>query len=164
MHIEVCFILHFDLLWSPQLGKPFMACIDLGVEPAHMPNFFSLFMNDSMDTRQARENVERVGFEANSLGLTEFGNGASQQSITCPAHITQAVMDLVHESPPWVRTSAIAGRSPEAPFNIETCMEYCVPSLDFSCPQILKAKTLREDIIRPLMVWPAGNPSWGPFA
>ncbi|KAJ7857866.1 hypothetical protein B0H13DRAFT_2356795 [Mycena leptocephala] len=27
-----------------------MARIDLCVEPAHMPNFFSLFMNDSMDT------------------------------------------------------------------------------------------------------------------
>ncbi|KAJ7887685.1 hypothetical protein B0H13DRAFT_2277490 [Mycena leptocephala] len=27
-----------------------MACIDLGVEPAHMADFFSIFMNDSMDT------------------------------------------------------------------------------------------------------------------
>jgi hypothetical protein len=27
-----------------------MARIDLGVELAHMPNLFSIFMNDSMDT------------------------------------------------------------------------------------------------------------------
>jgi hypothetical protein len=27
-----------------------MAHIDLGVEPAHMPDFFSIVMNDSMDT------------------------------------------------------------------------------------------------------------------
>jgi hypothetical protein len=74
--------------------------------------------------RQARENADRMGFEADSVGLMEFGNGASQQSITCTVHITQAAMDLVRESPPWVMTSAITGRSTEAPFNIETCMEY----------------------------------------
>jgi hypothetical protein len=108
-HIQACFILHFGLLRSPQLDKPFMACIDLGVEPAHMPDFFSIVMNDSMDTanmkgmlqvnapppnasrdggpyapeygysiwRQARENADRMGFEANSVGLVEFGNGVS---------------------------------------------------------------------------------------
>jgi hypothetical protein len=27
-----------------------MARIDLGVEPVHMPDFFSIVMNDSMDT------------------------------------------------------------------------------------------------------------------
>jgi hypothetical protein len=105
-----------------------------------------------------------MGFEANSVGLMEFGKGASQQSITCTAHITQAAMALVCDSPPWVRTSAIAGRSTEAPFNIETCMECCAPSLDFSCPRILKAKMLREEIFRPLMVGPPGNASWGLFA
>ncbi|KAJ7887987.1 hypothetical protein B0H13DRAFT_2342078 [Mycena leptocephala] len=162
-----------------------MARIDLGVEPAHMPDFFSIFMNDSMDTAnmkgmlqvntsppqrltrwrtlrpsvsgQARKNADRMGFEANSVGLMEFGHGVNQQSITCTAHITQAAMDLVRESLPWVRTSAITGRSTEAPFNIEMCMQCCAPSLDFSCPWILKAKMLREDIFRPLMVGPAGN-------
>jgi hypothetical protein len=43
-------MLHLDLLRSSQLDKPFMACIDLGVEPAHMPDFFGIFMNNSMDT------------------------------------------------------------------------------------------------------------------
>ncbi|KAJ7872425.1 hypothetical protein B0H13DRAFT_2349461 [Mycena leptocephala] len=102
-----------------------MARIDLGVEPAHMPNLFSIFMNDSMDTanmegmlqmadltprygysiwRQARENADRMGFEADSVGFMEFGNGASQQSITCTAHITQAAMDLVRESSSWLMT------------------------------------------------------------
>ncbi|KAJ7830367.1 hypothetical protein B0H13DRAFT_2372030 [Mycena leptocephala] len=121
LNTHIRFILHFNLLWSPQLDKPFIACIDLGVEPAHMPDFFSIFMNDSMDTanmkgmlqvnvsppnaspdggpyaqayygyslwRQVWENADRMGFEANSVGLMEFGNGASQQSITCTVHIT----------------------------------------------------------------------------
>jgi hypothetical protein len=104
-----------------------------------------------------------MGFEADSVGLMEFGKGASQQSITCTAHITQAAMDLVRESPPWVRTSAIAERSTEMLFNIETCMECCAPSLDLSCPRILKAKMLREEIFRPLMLGPDGNATWGLF-
>jgi hypothetical protein len=110
------------------------------------------------------KNADQIGFEANSVGLMEFENGASQQSITCTAHITQAAMAQVPESPPWVRTSASTGRSIEVLFNIETCMGCCAPSLDFSCPRILKAKMPREDIFRPLMVGPAGNASWGPFA
>ncbi|KAJ7841462.1 hypothetical protein B0H13DRAFT_2676788 [Mycena leptocephala] len=117
-----------------------MACIDLGVEPAHMSDLFSIFMNDSMDTanmkgmlqviasppltprQMADLTLKRMDTE-NSVGLVEFGNGASQQSIACTVHITQAAMDLVRESPVWVRTSAITGRSTEVLFNIETCME-----------------------------------------
>ncbi|KAJ7822757.1 hypothetical protein B0H13DRAFT_1919979 [Mycena leptocephala] len=46
--------------------------------------------------------MDRMAFEANSVGLMGFGNGASQQSVTCTAHITQTAMDLVHKSLPWV--------------------------------------------------------------
>ncbi|KAJ7857861.1 hypothetical protein B0H13DRAFT_2672650 [Mycena leptocephala] len=128
-----------------------MACIDLGVEPAHMSDLFSIFMNDSMDTanmkgmlqviasppltprQMADLTLKRMDTE-NSVGLVEFGNGASQQSIACTVHITQAAMDLVRESPVWVRTSAITGRSTEVLFNIETScktpLSSWVPSSD----------------------------------
>ncbi|KAJ7841457.1 hypothetical protein B0H13DRAFT_1910288 [Mycena leptocephala] len=107
-----------------------MARIDLGVEPAHMPDFFSIFMNGSMENanmkgllqmadltpksiwRQARENGDWMGFEANSVGLMEFRNRPSQQSITCTAHITQAAMDLVRESLPWQTMSCFCDSSP----------------------------------------------------
>jgi hypothetical protein len=132
-----------------------MARIDLGVEPADITDFFSIFMDEPLDTanikgmlqvngftpfmphqiadlapkrmdiwRQARENADRMGFEADSVGLMEFRNGANQQSITCTVYITQAAMDLVRKSPPWVMTSATTGKSTEVPFNIETCMQY----------------------------------------
>jgi hypothetical protein len=80
-----------------------MARIDRGLEPAHMSDLLSIFMNDSMDTanmkvmlqvnvlpphaspdgrphaqaygcsiwHQARENADRMGFEADSVGLME---------------------------------------------------------------------------------------------
>ncbi|KAJ7205577.1 hypothetical protein B0H12DRAFT_1243447 [Mycena haematopus] len=73
---------------------------------------------------QAREGANRIGFSGDSVGLMEFGNGESQQTITCAVHIQQAAMDLVRESPPWVMKSAITGKTTEAPFNIETCMEF----------------------------------------
>ncbi|KAJ7830376.1 hypothetical protein B0H13DRAFT_2433724 [Mycena leptocephala] len=91
MNIQPCFILHFDLLRSPQLDKPFMVRIDLGVEPVHIHDIFSIFVNDSMDTAnmkgmlqmadltpkriwgQARENADQMDFEADSVGLMKFG-------------------------------------------------------------------------------------------
>ncbi|KAJ7887707.1 hypothetical protein B0H13DRAFT_2342304 [Mycena leptocephala] len=84
-----------------------MARIDLGVEPAHMPDSFSIFMNDSMDTANMKGvlqylppgagKVERMGFEANSVGHMEFGNGTSQQLITCTAHIPGPRVSTVGE-------------------------------------------------------------------
>ncbi|KAJ7852229.1 hypothetical protein B0H13DRAFT_2359637 [Mycena leptocephala] len=65
-----------------------------------MPDFFSIFMNDSMDTANMKGMLQMVDLmpkcmdTANSVGLMEFGNGPSQQSI-CTAHITQAAMAQV---------------------------------------------------------------------
>ncbi|KAJ6594919.1 hypothetical protein B0H19DRAFT_1057128 [Mycena capillaripes] len=201
-----------------------MARIDLGIEPADVPEFFNIFVNEPVDTanmkgmlrvngftpltpqqmddltpmrmniwRQARENADRLGFQGDYVGLMEFGNGTSQQKITCTIHIQQAAMDLVRESQPWVMTSAITGRVTEAPFNIETCMEFInthfradkKDQLLLRCPmresdvqiirdaaadsntypaQILKAKMAREDLFKPLMVGPDGRASRVPLA
>jgi hypothetical protein len=35
-----------------------MARIDLGVEPAHMPDFSSIFMSDSMDTANIKGMIQ----------------------------------------------------------------------------------------------------------
>ncbi|KAJ7824111.1 hypothetical protein B0H13DRAFT_1919310 [Mycena leptocephala] len=113
----------------------------------------------------ARRGKTRTGWASRQIPRGSWSSGMGRASSRLPAqHIMQAAMDLVRESPPWVRTSAITGRSTEMLFNIETCMECCAPSLVFSCPRILKAEMLRGDIFRLLMVGPAGNSSWGLFA
>ncbi|KAJ7914332.1 hypothetical protein B0H13DRAFT_1611638, partial [Mycena leptocephala] len=215
-HIQACFILHFNLLRSPQLDRPFMARIDIGVEPADMPDFFKIFMGEQLGNgkmkgmlqvnhftpvppkamadltpmrmniwRQARESADRNGFRGDSVGLVEFGNGESQQTLTFPVHIQKAAIELVRQSPLWVMTSAITGKSTEAPFNIETCLEFmnthirsdkkdqlllrtdmrpsdvqiirdAAADLDKLPAQILKAKMAREHIFKPLMVGPGG--------
>ncbi|KAJ7162487.1 hypothetical protein C8R46DRAFT_1353380 [Mycena filopes] len=49
-HIQACLILHFDLLDRPQLDKPFMARIDLGIEPANTAQFFDIFIGKPIPT------------------------------------------------------------------------------------------------------------------
>ncbi|KAJ6480469.1 hypothetical protein C8R47DRAFT_1135927 [Mycena vitilis] len=47
-HIQACFILHFGLLQNPHLDKPFMARIDLGIEPADITDFLKVFMGEPL--------------------------------------------------------------------------------------------------------------------
>ncbi|KAJ7759626.1 hypothetical protein B0H16DRAFT_595442 [Mycena metata] len=47
-HIQACFALHFDLLTRPQLDRPFMARIDIGIEPADMNECFNIFMGEAV--------------------------------------------------------------------------------------------------------------------
>ncbi|KAJ7449252.1 hypothetical protein FB451DRAFT_754747 [Mycena latifolia] len=44
--LQACFILHFDLLRQPLLDKPFVAQVDLGIEPADMSDFLALFLGN----------------------------------------------------------------------------------------------------------------------
>ncbi|KAJ7504839.1 hypothetical protein B0H11DRAFT_1979569 [Mycena galericulata] len=211
-HIQACLIMHFDLLRHPQLGTPFMARVDLGIEPADMPDFFDIFIGKPPRTeklkgmvqvnaftplppaalaaltpmrkeiwRKARESADISGFGGDSIGLIELGNGESVQTITVPVHIQAEAMDLVRRSPPWEMKSAITGAVTEAPFNIETCMEFInthiradkqdqlllrttmrpsdiqtirdagADATTYSA-SILRAKMVREHIFKPLMV------------
>ncbi|KAJ6573112.1 hypothetical protein DFH09DRAFT_1312375 [Mycena vulgaris] len=153
-HLQACFILHFGLLRRPQLDTPFMARIDIGIEPANMPDFFNIFIGQPVGDkvqgmlqvngftplpaaamaditpmrmkiwREARESANKNGFKGDSVGLVELANGEGEQTITLPVHIQKAAKELARQLPPWVMTSAITGKVTEAPFNIETCMEF----------------------------------------
>ncbi|KAJ7759627.1 hypothetical protein B0H16DRAFT_1720413 [Mycena metata] len=121
----------------------------------------------------------------------EFGNGENPQTITLPVHIQRRALNMVQAAEPWVMTSAITGQSTEAPFNIETCMEFINTHIrsdkqdqlllrtemrasdiqmirdagaesDTLPAQILRAKMAREHIFRPLMVGPGGA-NWVPL-
>ncbi|KAJ7602105.1 hypothetical protein B0H17DRAFT_1212146 [Mycena rosella] len=116
-HLQACFILQFDLLRRPQLDKPFMVRVNIDIEPADMPDFFNIFIRQTVldkikgmlqvnaftpvtpaamaDLRQMRKDIWRetrdsahkVGFKNDSVGLAEIGNAASEQTITAPVHI-----------------------------------------------------------------------------
>ncbi|KAJ7230115.1 hypothetical protein GGX14DRAFT_409997 [Mycena pura] len=45
-HLQACFIIHFDLLRRPVLDAPFMARVDIAIEPADMPAFFNVFCGE----------------------------------------------------------------------------------------------------------------------
>ncbi|KAJ7444042.1 hypothetical protein FB451DRAFT_1295019 [Mycena latifolia] len=151
-HLQACFILHFDLLRRPQLDKPFMARVDIGIEPADIPDFFNVFVGQPLGDekmrgmlqvnaftpaamkdltpmrqdiwRQARASANEKGFARDSFGLVEFGNGESMQTITVPIHIQAAALELVRRASPWEMRSAITGKVTEKAFNIDGCMEF----------------------------------------
>ncbi|KAJ7872437.1 hypothetical protein B0H13DRAFT_2349475 [Mycena leptocephala] len=112
-----------------------------------MPDFFSIFMNDSIDTANMKGMLEMADLTPKRTGKRgperlrgKFRGAHGVRGWGEPA------VDYLHSTHhascngPGPRVSAITGRSTKAPFNIETCMECCALSLDFSCPQILKAK------------------------
>ncbi|KAJ7244867.1 hypothetical protein C8J57DRAFT_1363178 [Mycena rebaudengoi] len=152
-HLQACLVLHFDLLRNPHLDKPFMARIDIGIEPADMPEFCRIYLNQPVDTvmgmvqinaftpltstelanltpmrhdmwRTARDQANEAGNRRNPVGLLEFAKGFSEQTITIPVYVSSEALQLVRESSPWVMRSAITGAETESPFNIETCMEF----------------------------------------
>ncbi|KAJ7457777.1 hypothetical protein FB451DRAFT_1372424 [Mycena latifolia] len=125
-HLQACFILHFGLLHRPQLDKPFMARLDIAIEPADMPDFFKIFIGQPVDekVKGMLESANKNGFGGDSVGLIEIGSGDSDHTITLPVHIQRAGMELAREASPWVMKSAITGQVTEKPFNIENCMEF----------------------------------------
>ncbi|KAJ7841450.1 hypothetical protein B0H13DRAFT_1910283 [Mycena leptocephala] len=73
-----------------------------------MPHQMADLMLKRMDIWcQARENADRMGFEASSVGLWSSGTGRAGSRL--PAHITEPSIDLVRESLPWPGT-VTAGR------------------------------------------------------
>ncbi|KAJ7161895.1 hypothetical protein C8R43DRAFT_316048 [Mycena crocata] len=149
-HLQACFILHFDLLNRPQLDTPFMARVDIGIEPADMPDFFNIFMDEPVsdkmrgmlqvnaftpmprekmaDLTPMRKEIWRTARQSankrDPVGLVEFGNGESLQTFTFPVYIQSAAMDLARASSPWDMKSSITGQVTEAPFTIENCMQF----------------------------------------
>ncbi|KAJ7714031.1 hypothetical protein B0H14DRAFT_3523112 [Mycena olivaceomarginata] len=84
-HIQACFILHFDLLRRPQLDKPFMARIDIGIEPAEMPNFLNIFLGDQLDAKMKMKGMLQLN------ALTPLPPGAI-------ADLTPLRMDIWHQA------------------------------------------------------------------
>jgi hypothetical protein len=69
--------------------------------------------------RDARQSADNLGHRDTSIGLVEFGNAGSEQTIMSPIHIGAAALELVRRSIPWERTSAVSGETTKVPFNLE---------------------------------------------
>jgi hypothetical protein len=151
--LQACFILHFDLLRHPQLDKPFIARVESGVKPADLTKTFRVFMGETIPKdekilgmiqvngfssvppeyleerrrlkmwRDARQSTDDPGYRDTSIGLVEFGNAGSEQTIMFPIHIGAAALEFVQSSAPWTMTSAITGEVTKVPFNLESCLE-----------------------------------------
>ncbi|KAJ7091758.1 hypothetical protein C8R44DRAFT_647232 [Mycena epipterygia] len=151
MYLQACRILHFDLLRHPQLDPPFRARVDIGVEPAEIPDFLDIFFGKqpragemkgmvqvnavtpmesiaaaelSPERALVRHKARETSNPDDCLGLIEFGNGESVQTIASAIRIEPLAMELVRRAEPWVKTSAIMGEVTEVPFNFDTCLEY----------------------------------------
>ncbi|KAJ6626094.1 hypothetical protein B0H10DRAFT_2000297 [Mycena sp. CBHHK59/15] len=61
-YLQACFILDFDLLRHPQLDKPFMARIDIGIEPADTTDLFNIFLGQPLSEEKIKGMVQVNAF------------------------------------------------------------------------------------------------------
>ncbi|KAJ7436223.1 hypothetical protein FB451DRAFT_1571145 [Mycena latifolia] len=148
MQMQSCFILAFDLLRRPRTDRPFIARLDVGIEPADMLEFLQIYNGLPVDVvqgmvqinaftaleesyagdnememwRKARETADANGFAADPVGLLTVSK-ANRLLVIYPLVIHEPVMEAVREKPKMQRASAITGKVTSLPFNIETCME-----------------------------------------
>ncbi|KAJ7277287.1 hypothetical protein C8J57DRAFT_1126695 [Mycena rebaudengoi] len=62
MVLQECFILDFDLLRRPRLDKPFMARVDIALEPANITDFGAIFFGQSPVGETVQGMVQVSGF------------------------------------------------------------------------------------------------------
>jgi hypothetical protein len=89
--------------------------------------------------RDTRQRADDLGHRDTFIGLVEFGNAGSEQTIMSPIHIGAAVLEFVRTAVPWDRTSAVTGEITKVPFNLESCLEYvqhCFSIKSSDCSQI----------------------------
>ncbi|KAJ7804352.1 hypothetical protein B0H14DRAFT_2884433 [Mycena olivaceomarginata] len=151
-YLQACFVLDFDLLRRPHLDSPFMARVDIAIEPADGPQFFRIFLGEELPEtklqgmlqvnrftpgkpaqispksmtiwRELRDRVNADGFSRDPVGLVEFANGGTDNTITVAMHIQSPIMEMVEKADPFPYTSAITRKITIVPFTVEGCMEF----------------------------------------
>ncbi|KAJ7459249.1 hypothetical protein FB451DRAFT_1272310 [Mycena latifolia] len=61
-YLQACFILDFELLRRPHLDEPFMARVDLAIEPADITDFFDIFLGQDLPDKKVMGMVQFSGF------------------------------------------------------------------------------------------------------
>ncbi|KAJ7431583.1 hypothetical protein B0H11DRAFT_2210131 [Mycena galericulata] len=182
-HLQACFIQHFPVLLNEPrsvLSTPFVARVDIGVDPADIPDFFRIFNNEPDAPRAAQlqgmlqinaftplepaprtldeltparrrvwESAREGGaaYETEPIAVVALGRGDFGQQITCALPIEDDARAIVRRACPWTVKSAFTGKVTEAPFNIETCMEFINTHIraDKKNRLLLRTEMLEED-------------------
>jgi hypothetical protein len=154
VYLQVCLVLHFDLLHNPTLDKPFMARIDVGIEPSDISVFLQLFAGIDRESRSQTEGMLQLNAltpcelattpltqnrlklwrhareEANAEGCSLDPVGLvefvndSEHSLTIPIHIQSAALLIAQRADPFTRVSALTGRRTETPLSDMSCLEF----------------------------------------
>jgi len=151
MYLQTCLVFQFDLIRKPSINAPFLARVDVGIEPSAITSFIQLCAGAEINSekiegmlqinavtprqpnsaseptsidiwRRAREEADLEGLTSDSLGIVEFHHNNSGTILSCVIHIQALILSLAKEGAPFVRLSAITGRT-EFPMNAMTCIE-----------------------------------------
>ncbi|KAF8139437.1 hypothetical protein K438DRAFT_2030554 [Mycena galopus ATCC 62051] len=60
--LQTLFVLHFDLLRFPRVDKPFMAHVDIGIEPAEMLDFVKIYTDQPLGDQKMDGMVQMNSF------------------------------------------------------------------------------------------------------
>ena len=147
--LQVSLICHFDLLRKSDPDRPFMAHIDVGIEPSDISVCYRLFAGAEFESelegmlqlnalircdlvakplsssrmqvwRRCREEVNALGCSSDAIGLVEFVND-SNLSVTTPIHISQSALNAVRDGDPFQFHSVFGNR--EVPLSAMSCFE-----------------------------------------
>ncbi|KAJ6632102.1 hypothetical protein B0H10DRAFT_1937800 [Mycena sp. CBHHK59/15] len=149
MQLQICLVIACNLLCQPRIDEPFMAHIDVGIEPTDILEFFKIYFNrepagevkgmvqinafTAMDDEvmigegemtmwcRAWETTDAAGFTADPVGLIMVSK-ASMLTVIYPLVIHIPILDLVHQNPKLQYKSVITGQVTLVPLNIDTCM------------------------------------------
>lgn len=152
--LQICLILEFDLLRNPAADTPFMARVNVGIEPSDITSFFQLLAGTDINTdkiegmfqinavvplpagtasvspkwmeiwRAARKESAAAGFGSDPIGLVEYIYD-TEHSVMLLVHIQRPALKAAQKALPFVRTSALTGARIEKPLSPNGCIE-CV--------------------------------------
>ncbi|KAJ6480456.1 hypothetical protein C8R47DRAFT_1074209 [Mycena vitilis] len=143
----------FDLLRQPQLDKPFVARIDIGVEPADVREFLSIYAVPEYVPRNSQGMVQVNAFtplpDDDYIGekflsiwrATRESVNAYRELANCPVGllvvskatalynvipivIRPSAMDFMRSRPSLSEISAITGQKKVVPIDVNGCLEY----------------------------------------
>ncbi|KAJ7160586.1 hypothetical protein C8R43DRAFT_993370 [Mycena crocata] len=147
-HLQSCFILAFDLLRRPQLDKPVVARVDIGIEPTDLMDFIGIYtgqriaktqgmvqmnaftvlpaesVQENMMTiwRKLREEVTAAGFATSPLGILVLSKANALVQMI-PFFISPDAMQMMEDSPRFKSISSLTGITEVTPVNIDGFME-----------------------------------------